>query len=173
MLWLYIPFSFFPFPFLFFYKHAVFCFHTCLTLNFSVTLAFSLEIALAHCAALDEWGILPVPPVPWLRFGALGTASAFKFLFCFNYWYLIGIISGTKTIRTSRKNLVLSPVICYVIFIPLSVKSVCLNAHWRDVNSFRCLFFSLMSSPLLFRGKFRKPDIWVSSISSPCPHFLT
>jgi len=48
-----------------------------------------LEIALAHHAALDELGILPVPPVPWLCFGAwtvaLGTRSVSKFLLSFNY----------------------------------------------------------------------------------------
>lgn len=61
-LWWYILFFFFPR--VFFNQSAVLTFHTCITLNFSVVWDFSVEVALPWCAALDEFGVLSVFPVP-------------------------------------------------------------------------------------------------------------
>lgn len=92
----------------FFDQDAVFAFSTCIALNFNAPSAFPVEVSQGCTVCQGELGFLPVPPVPWLCFSAwtvaLGTTSAFKFLFSFSYWYLIDIISGTKGVRTSRKK---------------------------------------------------------------------
>lgn len=98
-----------------------------------------------------------------------------SFLFSFNYWYLIDIISGTKGVRTSRKKP--CAVTSYLLHhLHSFATEVSTSEGTLETCEFLWLVLCSVSSTFLFGGEYRKPDIWVSenmvsSISSPCPHF--
>lgn len=131
-----------------------------------------MEIARAHCAALDELGILPVyllflgcVLVLGLLLLKLQVPSSFYFLLIIGSLFISS--QGRKAWGLpEKKKIVLLPLICYIIFILVLLKSASLKVHWRDVNSFVSSFALCL------------PDNWVSknmvsSISFPCPHFFT
>lgn len=103
----------------------------------------------------------------WIRYSSCTSCSLAVFqcleykclqVFCFNCWYFIAIILGTKGMQTSRNNVILLPVICYIYFFATEVS---MSVSTWDVNSF------LSSFPLCFPPSCLEESIWSQTPGFP------